>query len=346
MCRSILIIKLSSVGDVVMATPVVHHLKSQFGARIVWAMDEGIAPLLQGHPDVDDLLLFPRDPFRPFVENLSALAPKLSRMIRKLRSQAFDLAVDLQGRGRSYFLLQLAGAQTKVGRGRFPFLRQTVAHRRDVARHAVESYFEAIDLLGLPPPRDARIVLPEFPEDRERVRSVLCKSGIDADFVCLAPGASWPSKRWPVQYWAEVIDWLVAQDQRVVLVGSAQEAALGRDLAGSVSFPERLIPLFGSFTLRELISLCKLSRLFLAGDTGPLHIAAAAGTPVIALFAASDPVRTAPWPRGTAEIVTAPDCRHCRLPRCRKGCMSRLLPGMVIPKLAKALPAVHTGSFK
>ncbi|HEY3131201.1 MAG TPA: glycosyltransferase family 9 protein [Acidobacteriota bacterium] len=345
MFQSVLIIKLSSVGDVVMATPVVRHLKSLFQARIVWAIDEGIAPLLQGHPDIDDLLLFPRDPFRPFALNLPALAPKLGLMLRKLRGQSFDLAIDLQGRGRSYAILQLSRAQMKVGRGRFPFLKHTVAHRRDVARHAVESYFEAIDILGLPRPQDARIVLPEFPDDRQRVRCVLSKSKIDSGFVCVAPGASWPSKRWPLQYWAQVIDWLLSQDQQVVLVGSAGEAGLGRELASRASFPERIISLFGAFTLRELISVFKLSRLCLAADTGPLHIAAASGAPVIALFGASDPVRTAPWPAGTAEIVTAPDCRHCRLPRCAKGCMSKLPPGAVIAKAAGILQQTQA-SFK
>lgn len=335
--RKILIIKLSSVGDVVLATPVVQHLKSLSGASISWAIDEGIAPLLRGHPLVDDLLLFPRDPFRSFPGGSSRFLPKMARLVARLRERPFDLAIDLQGRGRSYLLLQLARAHHKIGRGHFPFLRQTVPHRRHIARHAVEETFEATDLMNLPRPLNRRLVLREFAEDRQRVQQVLHARGVQAPVSALVPGTTWPSKRWPADHWAEVADWLAQNGQWVILVGSAQERSLQEKILLWARSAERIIPFFGTFNLRELISLFGMCRMVVSCDTGPMHIAMATAARVVALFGPTDPVRTGPWPPGRAQVIQAPDCSRCRLPRCGKRCMYRLLPREVIPVLAAIL---------
>lgn len=323
----------------VLSTPVVHYLKTVTKARLTWAIDEGIAPLLEGHPDVDEFILFPRNPFQSWTKSLPHLMPKLAQLMGSLQSQSFDLAIDLQGRGRTYFLLQLARARVKIGRGRFPFLQQTILHRRQIRRHAVESNFEAADLLRMPRPAAAEIFLPSSKADHQHVTALLRRFHVDGPLACLIPGATWPSKRWPAEYWAEVANWLIERGHWVALVGSATEASIGRRILERASCRRRVIPFFDLLTLRQLISLFELSRLVITGDTGPMHIAAATCTPMLALFGPTDPARTGPWPPHQAVILTARDCQTCRLPRCRRGCMRNLLPSLVMATLPEMLDA-------
>ena len=338
--RSILVLKLSSVGDVVMATPAVDTLKRATGARITWAVDEGMASLLVDHPLADELLLFPRDPFQDPLADLRRFPRQAIRLIRRLRSREYDLAIDFQGRGRTYLMLQLSRARRKIGRGRFPFLAESVPHRRSEARHAVSSCFEPLDLLGIPRPDQPQLVLPSREPDRSRVAAWLADRRLAAGrFVTAVPATTWPSKLWPAEHWAKTIDYLGAGEIDVLLVGGRRDSHWGETIRAGVARPDRLFDAFGEFTLRELTPLFESSRAVIAVDTGPLHIASANRTPLVALYGPTDPQRTGPWPPGRASVLLAPDCRSCRLPRCRKKCMSRLSPEYVTAAIRSALDA-------
>jgi len=329
--KKVLIIKLSSVGDIVMATPAVSHLKQETGASVTWIVDEGMASLLEDHPLVDELLLYPRDPFRSSSRTLGSFATRWTGLVRELRSRTYDVAIDLQGRPRTYLLLQAARADRKIGRGWFPFLASTVRHRRSVQRHAVIACFESLDLLGLERPAEPRLVLQAPPSDRTKVDSVLRTLGVSAScYAIVLPATTWPSKTWPVEYWAQVADWLVERGLDVLFVGSSKDQQVSGRIRSAMKRTGRVFPLLGVLTLRELLSLFERASLVLGGDTGPLHIAAAADVPIVALYGASDPLRTGPWPPGRALVLTAPDCRCCRLPYCRRKCMTRLVPDQVI----------------
>lgn len=329
--KSVLIIKLSSIGDIVMATAAVSHLKQATGASVTWVVDEGMASLLEDHPLVDELLLYPRDPFNSPSRTFRTFAKRWTALLQQLRTRPFDVAIDLQGRPRTYLLLQSAQAKHKIGRGFYPFLPRTVRHKRSVQRHAVLACFESLDFLGLPRPLDPRPVIPIRPQDENKVRSVLEPLGTAAgQYAVILPATTWPSKNWPEEYWAEVADWLVERGLRVLLVGSSRDYQARARICSASKRPERVLPLLGILTLRELLPVFKGARLVLGGDTGPLHLAALSDVPIVALYGASDPVRTGPWPPGRARILTAPDCRCCRLPYCRRKCMRRLEPGRVL----------------
>ncbi len=329
--KNVLIIKLSSVGDILMATAAVSHLKQETGASVSWVVDEGMASLLENHPLVDELLIYPRDPFCDSARTLRTFATRWTGLLKRLRNRTYDLALDLQGRPRTYLLLQAARARRKIGRGFFPFLPQTVRHRRSVQRHAVLACFESLDLLGLARPREPRPVLTASLEDEMKVRSVLQALGTTAGkYAVMLPATTWPSKNWPAEYWAQVADWLVAEGLQVLLVGSARDREVSARICSGMKRSEGIFQLLGALTLRELLPLFQGACLVLGGDTGPLHIAAASEAPIVALYGASDPLRTGPWPPGRALVLTAPDCRCCRLPRCRRKCMRRLEPDRVI----------------
>ena len=210
--KSVLIIKLSSIGDIVMATAAVSHLKQATGASVTWVVDEGMASLLEDHPLVDELLLYPRDPFNSPSRTFRTFAKRWTALLQQLRARTYDVAIDLQGRPRTYLLLQSAQAKHKIGRGFYPFLPRTVRHKRSVQRHAVLACFESLDFLGLPRPLDPRPVIPLRPQDENKVRSVLEPLGTAAgQYAVILPATTWPSKNWPEEYWAEVADWLVEQ---------------------------------------------------------------------------------------------------------------------------------------
>jgi len=339
--KNILIIKLSSVGDIVMATPAVSHLKQETGALVTWVVDDGMASLLEGHPLVDDLLIYPRDPFHESSRTLRTFATRWAGLLRQLRSRNYDLAIDLQGRPRTYLLLQAARANRRIGRGFFPFLPQSVRHRRSVRRHAVLACFESLDLLGLERPAEPRLVLGANAEADTKVEGLLRELGTTAGrYAVILPVTTWRSKNWPAEYWAEVGDWLGRQGLDVLLVGSSRDHDVSARIRSAMKRTERLFPLLGVVNLRQLLPLFERACLVLGGDTGPLHIAAASEAPIVALYGASDPARTGPWPPGRAMVLTAPDCRCCRLPHCRKKCMSRLQPSRVIEAASVCLGAL------
>ncbi|MFB3903493.1 MAG: glycosyltransferase family 9 protein [Acidobacteriota bacterium] len=336
----VLIIKLSSVGDILMATPAVSHLKQETGASITWVVDEGMAALLEDHPLADELLLYPRDPFHSSSRNVRTFATRWVSLVKQLRRREFDVAIDLQGRPRSHLLLQAARAGRKVGRGLYPFVRHVVRHRRSVQRHAVLACFESLDCLGLERPADPRLVLPARPKDDVRVQSVLRSAGATPGrYAVILPATTWPSKTWPPEYWAEVGDWLVHQGWDVLLVGSSGDRETAARVCSAMKRPGRVLSLCGVLSLRQLLPLFQQARLVLGGDTGPLHIAAVSEVPIAVLYGASDPLRTGPWPPGRAHVLMAPDCRCCRLPYCRRKCMSRLEPRLVIEAAAARLCA-------
>jgi len=340
--KNVLIIKLSSVGDIVMATPAVSHLKQETGASVTWVVDEGMASLLEDHPLADELLLYPRDPFHESSRTFGSFVTRWTGLLRQLRSRTYDLAIDLQGRPRTYLLLQAARARRKIGRGMFPFLSHTVRHRRSFRRHAIGACFESLDLLGLDRPAgEPRLVLPARRNDEMKVEALLRELGVSAGrYAVILPATTWPSKTWPPEYWAQVADWLIGQGLDVLLVGSTRDQELAGRVRSAMTQADRAFPLLGALNFRELLPLFERACLVLGGDTGPLHIAAVTRVPIVALYGASDPLRTGPWPPGRGMVIAAPDCRHCRLPYCRRKCMTRLEPGRVIEAASVCLGAL------
>ncbi len=350
---SILLIKFSSIGDIVHTTALVHHLRLETGARISWAVDSGFADLLEEHPDVDRLIRFPRDPFPPAARPRGGHVSGLFRFLGQLREETYDAAIDLQGRLRSYLTLEFCHARIKIGRGRFP-LRNRVPQRKNVRRHAVDASFESTALLGISDPEQPRLFLPSCARKDARVRDWLKDSGISRPFACLIPAAGRPEKRWPLRNWAETARWLIDRGLGVVLIGSKTDAGLALELDSIVSERIQLASSFGELTLGELISLFGLATVVVGGDTGPLHIASAGETPVVGIFGPTDPERVGPRPLDRSRILVAPGCRMCQpyyrswadlRRRCREPCMESLEPKTVIGAISGILAGADQRCF-
>src|SRR5262245_18179727 len=301
--RSVALIKPSALGDIVHSLPVLHALRVRFpSAHITWVVNRAYAPLLDGHPDLDEVLPFDRGALRRGFA--SALSTAL-HFANELRRRRFDLVIDLQGLLRTGLMTAATGARRRVGlagarEGAALAYTDVVAVPDAGAVHAIDRYWlvaEALGVGGLP----KRFAVPVSDEARSWVASAL--AGLPRPWLALGAGARWLTKRWPTDHFAE----LARRAQRrfgcgVVFVGTPDEAELARSVAGQLSGPWR--DLCGRTTLPQLAAVLASADAMLANDTGPLHLAAALGRPVVAPYTCTRVRRHGPYGQPGAGVET------------------------------------------
>ncbi len=287
----ILVIKLSAVGDVVLVTPSLRALRARFPkAHITVLVGREGRELLHRCPFVDELVVFDR------VRDGNFLG--LLRLAKKLRSAQVDLVIDFQNNWISHWLGALSGAPQRYGYGarRWSWLLTHRAVPPKAPMPPVERQFRLLQLLGIEG-ASARLELWPGPLDDAKAAELLQGSWIaeSQPVVVIHPGShpEWLSKRWPIEYYAQLIDRLtVTVKARVVITGSAEEKPLADQIHRSTKVKPILAA--GMTSLNELGALVRQAQVFVSGDTAPLHIAAAVGTPLVALFGSTDPVRHLP----------------------------------------------------
>jgi predicted lipopolysaccharide heptosyltransferase III len=321
-CR-ILVVKLRYIGDVLLSTPVFRGLREAFPRATLTALvNAGTEEVLQHHPDVDEVLVVRRRAdgvgawLRSWTEPL--------RLVRRLRERRFDLALDLTDGDRAAFLTWASGARGRVGFNREGRFRGRAYHRvvplQQGRRHAVEGDLEALRVLGLRP----RTVAPTLalPPEAEAAADALLagkRVGRDRDLVLLHPGARWSFKAWPAERFAALGDWMAeALGARVLIAGGPGDAPVAEAIQRQMRSPGLLVA--GETSVLQLGALLKRCRLFVGNDAGPMHIAAAVGTPVVALFGPTDPAEWGPWGDGHVVLYRGLDCRECwRRSACWRG---------------------------
>jgi len=306
---NVALVKLSSIGDVVHALPVAAALKRHApGTRITWVAEAREATVVRGHPDVDAVVVADTRGWRRTRPGVPAMREALA-VARTLRAAAFDVAIDLQGLLKSGFLTALTRAPRRIGfapgvareRASAVFTNARVrppAH----ARHVVEQYLALLAPLGI---ADAGVEfrLPVDPAAAAVADDFLAGAGIKpADrLVVLNPGAGRTDKQWPRAHFEALARGLASEaEARVVVLwgpGEAHDAHAIAAAAGATPAPPT--------TLAELAALARRARLMIAGDTGPLHIAAALGTPCLALFGPTSAARNGPYGRGHRALSAA-----------------------------------------
>jgi heptosyltransferase I len=300
----ILIVRLSSMGDVVHALPAVAALRNAFpSATIGWLIEERWAELLCTLPTPR---CGTRSAERPLVDVVHAVNLKqwrksllasqtwerIAASLSDLRAVHYDVAVDVQGAIRSAILGRWSGAPVLYGASRPREIPASLWYTKKVAirsAHVVEQYCELADaLIGRATPRlDA--VLPCDPIAAATVEKRLGERGI-TDFVMLNPGAGWGAKQWPVGRYGELAQRLAGLGVRSIINFGPNEEGLAREAAAASGQSAEAM----SFSIGELIALTRRARLFIGGDTGPMHLAAALHVPVVALFGPTDPGRNGP----------------------------------------------------
>jgi len=334
-----LIIKPSSMGDIVQALPVLTALKETHpAARVSWLVSKPFAGLLEGHPRLAEVIPFDRKRYARVGTSLSALID-FARFLHGLRRRRFTAVLDLQGLFRSGLCALACGAPSRVG---FATARELaplfytaevgVAHDE---LHAVDRYLTLARQVGLKPPRAADH-LPVSPEARADARDRLASLGLEPQwpYLVVCAYARWETKQWPADRFARVIDRL-ARDTgaRAVIVGSADAGPSAQAIARAAQEPP--IDLAGRTTLKELVAVIAEGRVMATNDSGPMHIAAAVGTPVVAIFGPTNPRRTGPYGKGHRVLAGRAACSPCYRRRCLLGgtdairCMRNIGPDEV-----------------
>ncbi len=314
----ILILKPSSLGDVIQALPVLRLLKLHFrDAEIFWWIDSALAPLLEGDPDLTGIVRFERKRWAS-----PRHWPEMLRSIRWMREQHFDLVIDLQCLARSGAFAWLANGKFLIGldevrEGARGFYDLAV-RRASFHTHAVDWYLSVLPPLGVPVHNHFQW-LPERPQIAADVKrkwpaafASTLRSALRApQLIVLQPGARWQNKRWPAENFAGLVR-LTAKnfpDARFAILGDAGDKPLGEIISRAA--PERCLNLCGETSLPEMIEWLRLCDLMVTNDTGPMHVAAALGKPLVALFGPTEPRRTGPY--GQLENVLRIDlpCSPC-----------------------------------
>ena len=337
---SLLVRATNWLGDAVMTTPAIGALRTAFpGTRIALLARPLVAELFRNHPDVDEVIVYDRPGTHDGI--LGRL-----RLARHLRRKRFDGAVLLQNAFDAAFLAFLAGIPERAGYptdGRRMLLNRPVPLTPDIlSRHEVEYYLCLLEGVGIPRPASPTLRLAVTKGEQETMTSRLSGLGIGnaAPFFVVNPGATYGSaKRWYPERFAAVADALSEEwGAPVVLVGSTAEAPL----AGEIEVAMRRPPanLAGKTTVRELMALLSLSRFLLTNDSGPMHIGAAFGVPLVAIFGPTDWRRTSPWTERSRIVRVDVDCSPCMLRVCDRGheCMLGVTAGMVIAAARELLP--------
>jgi heptosyltransferase-1 len=330
--QRILIIKPSAIGDVVHALPVLNLLRTRWpAAHISWLVTPTCSSLLEGHPQLDEVILFQRNRYGKHWWNPMVLA-EFWRFNRDLRRRNFDLVIDLQGLLRSGYLSWKTAAPVRVGfsdareGATYFYTHKVQADSR--TEHAVFRYLKVAQALGCPI-EPVKFVFPTDASDRAAIAALLPAG---KPYAVLLPGSNWLTKRWPVEHFAQA-----ARDIRSrfglepVIAGGPDDTSLAAQIEG--------LNLCGKTPLRQLVALLEGASLVIANDSGPMHIAAALNRPLVTPFGPTNPNLTGPYGRMDSVLRVDIPCSPCLSRRCsHQSCLKWLKPQDVLDHAATQLP--------
>jgi lipopolysaccharide heptosyltransferase II len=322
------LIKPSALGDIVNALPVLSALRERWpNAHLAWVVNQGLRGLLDGHPDLDLVIPFDRAGAR--LRGLGAR--NFWRFLRDLRRRRFDLVIDLQGLLRSGIMTAATGAPIRVGRADArEGARRFYTHRvppPSPGAHAVECLLPIARAFGAEI-NVPRFVLPINNDDRRWARDTLAV--VPRPRLVLNMGAKWPTKRWPPAHFAEIARRAASTfGAGLITVGAPEDRPIV-DAFHAYLDNHPVLDLCAQTTLPRLAAVAVESDLMLSNDTGPLHLAAAAGARVVGIYTCTSPELNGPYSPTAVVVRTGIWCSASYLSRCnRLDCMSELTPGRV-----------------
>lgn len=345
---NILLVKLSAIGDVIHTLPALAALRRCYpDADITWVVEEAAADLLSGHPDLDRVLVSRRKAWMKDLRRGRITAPlrEMRAFLRELRSRPYDLVIDFHGLFKSAVIVLLSGGKRKLGydslqEGSGLFYNEKIPE--EMGKHAVDRYLDFIRYLSDGGRADGKTVCPaaapEFTivigEEEQRRMAALLQGQADildavdkgggetqsggreiskGRFVAVNPVALWETKLWEDKKFADLCDRIQQKLGIGVILTGGEAGPLNRIQA---LMKTEAVNLGGQTTLRDLGFLYSKAALVITTDSGPMHLASALGTPVIALFGPTDPARTGPYGPGHRVIRRGLDCMPCFRKQC------------------------------
>lgn len=324
----VLILKPSSLGDIIHAIPVLRLIKQQRSDwEVHWWIAKHFAPILEMDQDISALHYFDRYAWGS-IEGIRSGIDGVSRM----RREQFDIVIDLQGLARSALHGWAARGGYTLGldhrREGAAILYDEAIERPTQETHAVDWCREVLPKLGLKSEGSFEW-LPERPWLSKNLFTQGFESG--CRWIALCPGARWKSKQWPLDSFMSLVEKMDSSNVRFVVIGGPEDRAMGEHLGRE----ERVLNLTGCTTIPEMIEWLRVCSVVITNDTGPMHIAAALNIPVVALFGPTDPKRTGPYRvRGKVLQSCQLDCVPCFQKRCGRSeereCLRLITPEEVL----------------
>ncbi len=335
--QRIALLKPSALGDIVHGLPVLTALRRRYPqAHITWVVNRSYEPLLCGHRDLDATLAFDRGAAR---RGPWAAARAWTHFLRELRRGRFDLVVDLQGLFRTGVMAAATGAPRRVGlstarEGATWFYTDTVAVPTGAALHAVDRCWLVAAAFGVGH-LDKEFHIPLPAEAQAWAEEKL--AGCPRPWLVLGPGSRWQTKRWPPAHFAALARRARAEHGgTAIFVGGKEEVGLAQAVRTHLHGP--VVDVTGTTTLPQLAALLARADVLLANDTGPLHLAAALGRPVVAPYTCTQVRLNGPYGQENNAVETAVWCGGSYLKRCsRMECMEELTPQRLWPRLREVL---------
>jgi 3-deoxy-D-manno-octulosonic-acid transferase/heptosyltransferase-1 len=343
--QRILIVKLSAIGDVVHSLPFLEVLSANFpGARIDWLVEEEALPVIQGHPALNRVIVSRRKSWKKDLRRargIPSVLKDVSALWRELRGCEYDWVIDLQGLLKSGILTGISKGKRKIGmdgaREGGGFFWNEPPVPVDYSQHAIDRYFQVADYLRCRPvPWEGRI--PYSNADVENVDALLAKGPKPLQpVVAFNPMARWKTKLWKPFRFSELADRVAAELRAsVVFTGSEKDRPVIQEIAGQMEAEP--LNLAGKTTLKELACLYSRCRVLVTTDTGPMHIGAAMGCRVVALFGPTAPFRTGPYGEGHRVVRTEVDCSPCFKRACNEViCMTEITVDQVFQAVQDVL---------
>jgi len=354
--KKIAIIKLSAIGDVVHALPVASALRERYpDAHLAWIVQGKCREILEGNPDLDEVIVFDKDRWLlevPYPHKTASILWEMYRFGSRLRRAGFDLAIDLQGLIKSGMLTWLTGAGTRIGFSadycREPAnARFTNCHVTPSAGdvHIIDQCLSLVRGLGADASRKQfKIHIPA--EDHAYITKFLSdafnssKVPKDSPIVLINPGAGWETKLWGEENYAALADQIVSElgnrGWRVVFLWGPSELSMVKSIQKKMRQPCLLAC---PTNLKQSLALMQRAHLFVAGDTGPLHMGAALGTPCLGIYGPSSPERNGPYGDLHRVVQTDVSCKGCFRRFCNHAlCMESISVDQVMEAIRSMLP--------
>jgi heptosyltransferase I len=341
---NILIVKLSAVGDVIHTLPSLAALRKLYPkAHITWVVEETAADLLTDHPLLDTLLVSRRTSWIREIMHGHPVWPliEMAAFTRALRYRRYDLVIDFHGLLKSSAIVLLSRGKRKLGYNSMQELSGLFVNEKipeDMNKHAVDRYLDFPRYLGSPVVQP-KFLIPLKEENRTRIEELLKTHHQDAQsgFVAINPVALWETKLWENAKFALLAD-RISDELKVGIVFTGSGKKEIGEIQKIMKCPAA--NLGGETTLRDLACLYRQARLVITTDTGPMHLAAAVGTPVVALFGPTDPCRTGPYGDGHTVIRKELRCSPCFRKKCKTNeCMKEISVEEVFEAIRKKLSA-------
>lgn len=317
--RRIAVVKLSSLGDIIHALPAVHLMQTQLDATIDWVVQTEYCELVKCFSGVSSVIPFPRH----------ALWGNIRGFISELRRDPYDLIIDLQGLFKSAFISRFLRGKFRIGpaysREGAAMFYDAVIPAGERQRHAVEECLDVVRWLGLKAEPTA------FPI---RVPEMELKSA--SPMIAMIPMSRWPSKNWPETHFVDAARELQRRSGATIYIfggGAVEEQTACTRMADSIG--GAVVNLSGRTSIVEMASYLRAMDVVITNDSGPMHLAAALGTPIVALFGPTLPERTGPCGKTPQRILQVSEgvCIGCRSRTCSKGdvrCLAMIPPGRVV----------------